>query len=196
MHTLLNQIEASLKIEQYYLSLFTSLSVPDIAGALSSENGEASGQRYATWYEQWVRPRCNEIKAASIPDYIPDTMRQFMKKQNFVNPLTGSACYHFRCSLLHQGSSQHPKSPYKRIIFIEPRSTRSAVNADISAHYAIIQDALSIDLNLFCKEVIAGARMWLEHIKTDSNYIRNSERFARRYDNGLSPYINGVPVIG
>jgi hypothetical protein len=42
MRTLIDQIESSLGSGAYYLSLFGALAIPDIAGALSSEDGEAS----------------------------------------------------------------------------------------------------------------------------------------------------------
>lgn len=184
MHTLINQIESSLGSGFYFLSLYTSLSIPDIAGALSSADGEASGKKYEAWYEQWVRPRFFENVLASVPP----PARQYI--QHVENPLTGDACYRFRCSLLHQGSSQHPKSPFSRIIFIEPGSTTNVV------HYGRINDALCIDLNLFCREMIAGARLWLQQAEQDPQYIKNYDRFARRHSNGLAPYIVGVPVVG
>lgn len=184
MHTLVNQLEASLTSGQYFLSLYTTLTVPDIAGALSSDNGEASGAKYAAWFEHWVRPRFLETVLASLP---PEH-RRYVEAMD--NPLTGDACYRFRCSLLHQGSSQHPKSPFSRIIFIEPGATSNVV------HYGRLNDALCIDLNLFCREMIAGARLWLAQVDQDANYARNYESFARRYPEGLAPYIVGVPVVG
>jgi hypothetical protein len=184
MEALINQVEASLGSRLYLLSLYTSLTIPDIAGALSSENGEASGAKYAAWFEQWVRPRFLETVLASRP---PEH-RAHLKP--IENPLTGDACYRFRCSLLHQGSSQHPKSPFSRIMFIEPGAPAPII------HYGQINDALSINLDLFCKEMIAGARLWLSHITQDKNYQVNYERFARRHADGIAPYIKGVPVIG
>jgi hypothetical protein len=184
MHTLIDQIETSLGSGLYFLSLYTALTIPDIAGALSSENGEASGTKYAAWFESWVRPRFFETVLASLP---PEH-RQHIKP--IENPLTGDACYRFRCSLLHQGSSQHPKSPFTRIMFIEPGATTNVL------HYGTMNDALCIDLNLFCREMISGARLWLKHAEQDANYIKNYERFARRHDKGLAPYIVGVPVVG
>lgn len=117
MHTLIDQIEASLGSGLYFLSLYTALTIPDIAGALSSENGAASGAKYAAWFEDWVRPRFFETVLASVRL----EHRQYV--QPIENPLTGEDCYRFRCSLLHQGSSQHRKSPFSRIMFIEPGST-------------------------------------------------------------------------
>ena len=184
MRILIEQVESSLASGFYYLSLFGALAIPDIAGALSSEDGEASGKKYAEWYEVWVRPRFLEVVRASVPEHA----RPYIK--DIENPLSGDACYRFRCSLLHQGSSQHPKSPYGRIIFIEPGTTTNVV------HYGRMNDALCIDLNLFCREVTSGARLWLQTVEQTQQYNNNYERFARRHANGLVPYIGGVPVIG
>jgi hypothetical protein len=184
MRTLISQIESSLGSGAYYLSLFGALAIPDIAGALSSQDGEASGKKYVEWYEQWVRPRFAEVVRASVPEHA----RSYVK--DIESPLTGDACYRFRCSLLHQGSSQHPKSPYSRIIFIEPGTTTNVV------HYSQLNDALCIDLNLFCREVISGACLWLDAAERTEVYGKNYERFARRHAGGLAPYIGGVPVIG
>jgi hypothetical protein len=184
MQTLTDQIEASLGSGMYFLSLYTALTIPDIAGALCSENGEASGAKYAAWFEQWARPRFLDTVLATVPPQ----HRQYIKDME--SPLTGDACYRFRCSLLHQGSSQHPKSPFSRIMFIEPGSTTNVV------HYGKLNDALCIDLNLFCREMISGARLWLKQAAQDPCYVKNYQQFARRHEGGLAPYIVGVPVIG
>ena len=105
------------------------------------------------------------------------------------NPLTGDACYRFRCSLLHQDSSQHSKSPFSRIIFIEPGATTNVI------HYGQMTDALCIDLNLFCREIIAGARLWLQAVEYIEQYMKNYEKFVRRHPKGLRPYIAWVPVL-
>lgn len=184
MNTLLDQIEASLDSGHYFLSLYTALTIPDIAGALESENGQASGNKYIAWYEEWGRPRFAE----EVLKMVPASARECMDQME--NPLTGDACYRFRCSLLHQGSSQHPKSPFDRIIFIEPGATTNTV------HYGTLNNALCIDLVLFCKEMISGGRMWLAHVEEHPTFQKNYEQFARRHANGLAPYIGGVPVVG
>lgn len=183
MENLVDQIEASTASRFYYISLFAALSVPDIAGALDSNDGLATGAKYAAWYEAWVRPRFQEQLLAEIPE-----LRTTMKSAQ--SPLTGEDCYRFRCSLLHQGSSQHPKSAFERIIFIEPGATTTV------CHYNTLNNALNIDVNLFCLEVVAGTRLWLKTAQTNPQYLQNYQRFARRHPDGLSPYIGGVPVIG
>jgi hypothetical protein len=184
VRTLIDQLEKSLASGQYFLSLFTALTLPDIAGALDAEDGMASGARYAAWYEKWARPRFREAVIASLR---PD-VRQYIG--DLQNPLDGDACYRFRCSLLHQGTTQHPKSPFSRIIFIEPGSTTNVV------HYGVVNDALCIDLPSFCREVIAGVRLWLDGVEGAELFKTNYGKFVRRHDGGLKPYIVGVPVVG
>jgi hypothetical protein len=184
MRLLLDQLEQSLNSGNYYLSLFTALTLPDIAGALDSDTGLAAGAKYKAWYEKWGRPRFMDTVLASVPEHA----RGYITEME--NPLDGEACYLFRCSLLHQGRTVHPKSQYSRIIFIEPGSTSNVV------HYGVMNDALCIDLASFCKEMILGVRMWLGEVESTVQYQKNYTDFVKRHPTGLSPYIAGVPVIG
>lgn len=184
MRLLLDQLEQSLNSGNYYLSLFTALTLPDIAGALDSENGLASGEKYKAWYEKWGRPRFMETVLASVPEYAKEHIAEIE------NPLDGESCYLFRCSLLHQGKTVHPKNKFSRIIFIEPGTTSHVV------HYGVMNDALCIDLACFCKEMVLGVRMWLDEAEGTDKFQNNYENFVKRHPTGLRPYIGGVPVIG
>jgi hypothetical protein len=187
MHDLIDQLESSLASKNYLISLYAALTIPDIAGAMSSENGEASGAKYISWYEQWVRP----LSAVLFVAQFPEDQRQYaIQGLPASNPLTGEACYRFRCSLLHQGSTQHSKSPFSRIIFIEPENSTSLT------HNLVIQDALCIDLRTFCREIIVGTRLWLRKAESDPHFLKNQMRSAKRHPNGLPPYLFNTPVIG
>src|SRR5687768_382462 len=141
MRQVVDQLERSLDHPVYFPSLFTALAVPDIAGALDSHDGEANGDRYAAWHERGVRPQFGRM----LQDRLLPEMRG---RVSVKNPLTADACYRFRCSMLHQGSTQHPMSAYSRIIFVEPGASTNVL------HYNTINDALNIDLRLFCREVV------------------------------------------
>ncbi|HAS8570152.1 TPA: hypothetical protein I7778_20775 [Vibrio vulnificus] len=184
MELLVQQLENSLDSGNYYLSLFTALTLPDIAGAMDSDNGLATGAKYKAWYDKWARPRFYEMLVGSLPEHV----REHMSEMD--NPFDGEACYLFRCSLLHQGRTVHPKNKYSRIIFVEPGATTTTF------HYNIMNDALNIDLVLFCREIIAGVRLWLSEVKDTENYQKNYENFVKRHEGGLSPFIVGVPVVG
>lgn len=165
MQNLLDQIQKGLEVNLYYLSLFAALSLPDICGAIDSIDGNATPKKYKKWFDEYVAP----------------------KYRGF---LTGEDCYRFRCSLLHQGSSQHPKGTYSRVLFVEPTATAMV------CHNNVMNDALNIDIRIFCNDMIEGARRWLQKVEKTDLYKENYNKFMKRHPNGLAPYIVGVPVIG
>ncbi len=165
MKDFLNQVKKALDMNLYYLALFTSLTIPDICGAMDSDDGKAKPARHVDWFNKYVA-------------------------QKYRGFLTGEDCYYYRCSVLHQGSSQNPKSTYSRILFVEPSATTNIL------HCNILNDALNIDVRIFCNDIISGALLWLKENENTELYKKNYNKFMRRYSNGLSPYIGGVPVIG
>lgn len=172
MDALISQTRMAMQAKLYYVALMTSLAIPDIAGALSAEDGHSSQAKYIDWYEKWVRPRLAENRGRE-------------------NPFSGQACYWFRCSMLHEGSSQDPRSRSHRIIFIEPGAP------NYSIHYCLIgNEALLIQLDAFVEEVVSGCALWLKSTRGTEPYEKNFGRFAARHPNGLPPYVVGVPVVG
>lgn len=172
MRTLISQTRKAVGAELYYLALMSALAIPDIAGALETKDGEASGKHFAAWYEKWVHPI-------------------LLKSRGRINPLSGQLCYGFRCALLHQGRSQRQKDQYSNIMFIEPG------HPNYGLHYCLISgDALLIQLDEFVEEVLRGCEAWLEYIEGTETFENNYRLFARRHPQGLAPYIVGVPVIG
>lgn len=164
MHELLRQIEVALSQRLYFMALFVAVALPDMAGAIDSEDGEASKTKYVQWFDQYVAPGTYGL-------------------------LNGEDCYYFRCSVLHQGTSQHRRSTYSRVLFVEP-------GTGIVSHYNVMNDVLNIDVNLFCLEIVAGCRKWLSEAAGGERFQQNYDMFMRRYPEGLPPYIVGVPVIG
>jgi hypothetical protein len=75
MNEILRQIRAASATGLYFLALFCALTLPDICGALESENGQASGSKYKAWLR------------ANVPEQATDA----------------DLIYGLRCSLLHQG---------------------------------------------------------------------------------------------
>jgi hypothetical protein len=164
MKNFINQVRICSQSELYQLSLFASLSIPDICGALASNDGLAKGHRYIKWFDKYVG----------------------YKYEGF---LTGKDCYKFRCSLLHQGSTFHKDSSYKRIIFVEPNNRIGYFHCNIS------EGALNLDIRTFTEDIIAGAEQWLIENEKTENYKKNNKKFIRRYPNGYPPHFVGVPVI-
>lgn len=163
MEFLLKEIEYALNNGLYFMALQSTLTLPDICGALQSSDGMATKNDYITWYDTYA-------------------------KESSSNAISGQDCYYFRCSCIHQGTSQNPRSSYKRIIFLIP-------NNRFTMHNNIINDALNIDIKIFCSTVISAVRKWEQQFKNDPNYIKNYDKLIKVYLNGLPPYIDGIPVI-
>ncbi|MFO7900165.1 MAG: hypothetical protein R6V58_14040 [Planctomycetota bacterium] len=180
---ILSQVESALDAGYYYPALLTSLTLPDICGALDSHDGQASGEKYVAWFDQWVVPQFSETVRSAMPGATP------LDVPDWAFPLTGEVCYRFRCSLLHQGSSQHPKSPFRRILAVVP-------GTDGCVHHCLSDDAYILDLRLFCREIVEGVRQWLSQVERNVRFERNYTKFAHLHPNGLSPYIRGWPVVG
>ena len=168
MRDLIQQIDRAMAANLYYVALLAALSLPDICGAMESDDGEATRKKFIVWFDRWVGPRYVVGDAPS---------------------LTGEVCYYYRCSALHQGRAAHPRMGYARILFVEPGAAR------LILHNNIINDVLNIDLRTFANDLLDGANAWLAQTEGTDNYHRNYPLFMQRYPNGLAPYIVGVPVI-
>lgn len=168
MRDVLDQIRTANKAGLYYVALFSALAIPDICGALESEDGKASGSNYKTWFDRWVAAKYCLFRKPSLP---------------------GEVCYYYRCAVLHQGRATHTKMLYSRIIFVEPNNPR------IIMHNNVMNDALNIDVVKFCEDVISGCEDWLCFVATDAVVQQNLASSMQRYPQGLAPYIVGISVI-
>ena len=73
MKTVLSEIEKCVNLGLYQSALGMTLCIPDMCGALESENGYASRERYKKWFERNVNANVG---------------------------LSSDDCYFFRCSFL------------------------------------------------------------------------------------------------
>jgi len=93
MDELIRQIRAATTAGLHYLALFGALVLPDICGALASDNGTASGPKY----KDWLR--------ANVPGQAADA----------------DLVWGLRCSLLHQGRAM-PHGSMFSMAFTFPNS--------------------------------------------------------------------------
>lgn len=93
--------------------------------------------------------------------------------------------YQMRCSMLHQGSSATKN--YSRVIFLAPGRT--------VMHNAVLNDALVLNIHIFCSDIINAAYLWSQANILDSDVARNSLNLVRWHPGGLHPYVQGVDVL-
>lgn len=167
MRELINQVKEALDSGLYYLALYVALTLPDILGALQSSNGWATSEKYKEWFDEYVAPKYT-VRGESTLD--------------------GEICYDLRCSILHQGQINVDDDDFSRVIFAEPEK-------GITIHNNVLNEALQIDVEEFCRDVIDGAEQWIDENEDDEKVQENYENYISRHPNGLPPYISGVPVI-
>jgi len=165
MDELFRQIAWAAEDGLYFLALAGALVIPDICGALESPSGVAEGSAYKAWFDAHLAPLHGGI-------------------------MDGDTCWKFRCSFLHQGTTQDPKGNYSRVMFVEPGAT-----PNVAMHMDQMNDALVIDVRKFCREIVQAALTWQAGVTGTQPYETNIKNFVTRYPAGLWPYIGGVPVI-
>jgi hypothetical protein len=103
--------------------------------------------------------------------------------------LNADEMYYLRCGVAHQGKFEHPAMQYERIFFtLRP--------GGMFFHCNVFNNALNLDIPMFCKDMIDGVEAWLALKKTDENVQRNLANLVQFHPNGLSPYLPGVPAVG
>ena len=100
----------------------------------------------------------------------------------------GRNCYAFRCAALHQGRAKHKDLGYKQIFFADPTSGKVL-------HNNVMNDALNLDVRLFCQDIVSGARTWLNDMANEPNFKTNYSHFLKRHKGGLAPFIKGMDVF-
>jgi hypothetical protein len=166
----LQQIETALTAQLWLIATIGALTIPDICGALPAPNGQATGQRYAKWFDQHLGPI------------------------GYDTALSGRDCYKLRCSLLHQGSAQHPRSQVGRILLFTPKADGvqlHRIGVEIGTEKCLV-----LDVKEFCEDLVNAARNWWLAMKDDALVKKNFDRFVRYWPNGIAPYIIGTTLIG
>lgn len=179
MERFLQQIEGGLQHGLYQLALFSSLSIPSICGAMESDDGCDTRERYKEWFNTYMSKR--------QPD-------KYGNGKNF----TADDCYYYRCAVLHQGYSAHHSLSYKRIIFIDPSSP--SFSSIGSIHCCLVgvdtdDESLLINIETFCSDLIQCAREWFDVVRDTETYQANHRKILQRYPEGVGP-VRGCATFG
>lgn len=169
MHDYLDQVEWAANTNRlFYLSLAAALNIPDMCSALGAKDGQTTGALYIAWYDEHMAPRyAHQGRPSTFP---------------------GADCYRFRCSFLHQGTTQHPKATFGRILFTEPPMTMHMCTFNVD-------EAIAFDVKLFCLDMVDAARRWIASVEGTEPYETNARSFIQRYSGGFIPFVVGFPVI-
>jgi len=99
-------------------------------------------------------------------------------------------CYSLRCGVVHQGRFGGHGMQYGRVVFTMPIPGRN-----ILIHNNVMNDALNLDADRFCRDMIQSARTWFVAHQNDQHVQANLPNLVQLRPGGLAPYIVGLPVI-
>ena len=103
--------------------------------------------------------------------------------------LTANDFYSLRCGVIHQGKMGHAKMQYSRVLFTIPNSQNNIF------HDNVINDALNLDVTIFCRDIVDCVKTWLIANSNHPNIIKNLPLTVQPRPQGLAPYMVGMPLI-
>lgn len=172
MEILIDQIELALQSGLYFIALQSSLTLPDICGALEYPS-KGVGNRYKDWYKNYYTEYAHGMKLDSPC-------------------LSADECYFFRCSFVHQASNKDKRFAFDKIVFFDTNSQCSAHNViGISNEEKI----LFISLETFCYSMVFSVREWLKTALTKSLILNEYNKLPKYHPEGVPPFITGQPAI-
>lgn len=152
MNRFTDSLRSSVRNGNWYVSLATALTLPDVCGGLIDATA-ASGSRYALWFDRWMSLK----HTLSVPMLYKDTH------------LSGSDCYGLRCKYLHQGSSDisaRSKRTLDNFHFIVSPPNENAI------HMNRVDQVLQIQVDIFCLDMAASVDEWALSVSTDDGVQR------------------------
>jgi len=156
---------------RYLAALSLALTIPDIAGALDSQNGWAKPEKYVAWFDRWAEPKFHGRDETTF---------------------TGEAAYEFRCRLLHQGRAvMRPGGAHKhysRLLFLPPGAFAVHMS-NFQGHYILhVPDTVRSILDAFAD--------WEAAHGNDPHVLANAADTVELHPDGWPGLFMGMPVIG
>jgi hypothetical protein len=113
-------------------------------------------------------------------------------KQNIFAVIGGMSpdeAYELRCTVVHQSTGLASSArTYSRVVFTM-RKGQYRIDS------MVLQDALTFDLELFCRRWIKATRDWVDSTRTDPIVLANLPNLLQVRPFGLAPYVVGMPII-
>lgn len=143
MEDLLEELKKCLKDGNNYSTLFLTLALPDICGAI--EYGDIGvGKRYAKWLDEYAKDE--------------------------LSFLSGEELYLIRCSVLHQAISSHTKLKYSYIEF-QPLNQPIIFHLCTAQRFGEEGVILNLNIGMTAKSIIRSCEKWMGTTKNDYSKV-------------------------
>lgn len=157
---LVESVQSSISSENWVAALTIALTLPDICAKVDGSYGTLSGDRYASWFEQYVSTLAQPIDM----------------KSNQYNFFSGKDCYALRCAFLHEGdmviTGRKAQEFVDAFSFIVAKNYLWSVSSGEKVK-------IEIHLVLFCEDICRGVTNWLASIAENEDIKSKLNRLPR-----------------
>ena len=181
MEFILKSIEDAVQRQALFPAIITSLTVPDIAGSVTSPDGTATRASYIKWVDDWF--------ISMHPSY------------GGRSGFDGSVLYALRCKLLHQGQSDPSKTHVAEKSTAAATKRLVAFNVGPGARFHLCtaknpngQTQTILRAENFCVEMVQAGRAWLTKCQQDP---QTTAKLASLVDirTEIPQLSSGIPLI-
>ena len=137
MEIIIKSLNKAINNNNWYVALFTALSLPDICGKIEDPK-KSSTQRYKEWFDKYLAKKYKKEIGT--------------KKQEHVF-LSADDCYALRCAYLHEGSGEIIDQNTRRTL---EYFQFSAPPESGSIHCNQSNNTLQLQIDIFCSDIIEG----------------------------------------
>lgn len=154
MENLISSMMTACNAGNYYVALFTALTLPDICGRIEFPRTNGSQDRYIKWTETFLHK-------------LPGIGASYAKL------MPASDMYALRCAVLHEGrstvSDQHrAKKLLDYYIFISGSDTHLNLFDNFNGNNKVF---LQVSVDRFCAELKQAVTNWQQSISNDSSKV-------------------------
>jgi hypothetical protein len=143
MQRFIDAVNSANEQKNWLAALTLAITLPDICGQL--ENPQSGSEvRFVAWWNKYLLPKYT---------------RKIGPRQEEHVFLSGGDAYALRCAYLHEGSddvlNQRARVALEKFHFITPPQSGMI-------HRNQINNALQLQVDVFCKEICGGVSQWLK----------------------------------
>lgn len=171
LELILGDIERAIEAKIWYAALAVSLSLPDVCSLLElpAEQSWSKDWKYAGWFDR------------NLPNYLP--------------LFSGQDCYRLRGGILHNAKIRKDESRWDYIALTTSDSPMRMHLCVSRNNGGTKESALTLDIEIFCQDIVAATRKWYEQKSADEN-VKSNLPYVISARGSFGNQISGLGFIG
>lgn len=167
LEVLIDQMRRCIIADLWFPALVTALTLPDICGAIESDNGKATGAKTKSWMRRHLPTAQGNEEAAKL-------------------------IWELRCSLLHQASMRvtNPRA----VAFFVPRPDHIELH-NVAVEFEDGETYILLSVPEFVEEIATTVEQWISSVRSTRRFATNVANCAHLRTDDLGPAIPDAWLI-